>query len=628
MKTLLPILLLAAPVLAQSWTPELMMTVRKVSDVCVAPDGRAVYTVATAEMEGDKSEWVSQLWLDGQQLTKEARSSHHGQWSPDGKKLAFLSSRNGKDNVYLLEGEAVTQLTEEKNGVMDFAWAPQGDRIAYRSTDPKTEEQERAGREKRDFRAVGEDPRFASLYVVHVADRKSRRLTSKLQVQGYDWSPDGRLLAFSHQKEPGLDYWGTADLSILTLETGAVRPLLNSPAAEGDPSWSPDGSLLACTISDNPPKWGFANRVHVVNPQGGAPRPLAATPDNESNVLGWLGQRVLVAESYRTVNRVFALTASECQPLTPPDRMVDGPILRGEWLGFTSQSPGQPPEAFTTRVASFAPQQVSHVQPALPPTGTTELLTWKAPDGTSIEGLLTRPNTATPVPLLVIIHGGPSGVYQQTFLGNPSVYPVAVFQDQGYAVLRCNVRGSSGYGQAFRFANYRDWGGGDYQDIMAGVDALVARKIADPARMGVMGWSYGGALTCWITTQTPRFKAASVGAGVIDLVSMTGTTDVPSFVPDYFGGEYWDQGQVWAAHSPLTFIKSARTPTLIQHGEADQRVPIGQGYELYNALKRQGVPVRMLVYPRQGHGFTEPKMTLAGARHNLEWFARYVKEAR
>jgi dipeptidyl aminopeptidase/acylaminoacyl peptidase len=265
----------------------------------------------------------------------------------------------------------------------------------------------------------------------------------------------------------------------------------------------------------------------------------------------------------------------------------------------------------------------------LPPTGTTEVLTWKAPDGTTIEGLLTRPNTtATPAPLLVIIHGGPSGVYQQTFLGNPSVYPVAVFQDQGYAVLRCNVRGSSGYGQAFRFANYRDWGGGDYRDILAGVDALVARKIADPSRMGVMGWSYGGALTCWITTQTPRFKAASVGAGVIDLVSMTGTTDVPSFVPDYFGGEYWDQGQLWAAHSPLTFIKSARTPTLIQHGEADQRVPIGQGYELYNALKRQGVPVRMFVYPRQGHGFTEPKMTLAGARHNLEWFARYVKEAR
>ena len=621
MRNLLLALLLSAPAAAQ-WTPELMMTVRRVGDVSVAPDGRAVYTVARADMEGEKSEWAAQLWVDGHLLT----AGRSAQWSPDAKQIAFLLRKNGRDNIWLIapDGGEATQLTDEKGGVLDFAWSPAGDRIAFRSAEGKSAEEERAAREKRDFRAVGEAPRFANLWVIGLADRQSRRQTSQTQVMGYDWSPDGKNLVYSHQRLPGLDAWGTADLALLDVASGVSRMLLDSPAAEGDPSWSPDGRTIACTISDNPPKWGFANRVHLVSPAGGTPRPLALTPDNESNILGWLGNRVVVAEAYRTVNRVYALTEGECQPLTPADRMVDGPILTGEWLGFTSQSPADPPEAFVTRAEAFEPKQVSRVQPTLPPTGKTEVLTWKAPDGTPVDGLFTAGKTAR-APLLLIIHGGPSGVYQQSYLGTASIYPVAVFHDQGYAVLRCNVRGSSGYGKAFRFANYRDWGGGDYQDLLAGVETVLASGAVDPERMGVMGWSYGGALSCWITTQTSRFKAASVGAGVIDLVSMTGTTDVPSFIPDYFGGEFWDQGPLWAARSPLNHIKSARTPTLIQHGESDARVPIGQGYELYNALKRQGVPVRMMVYPRQGHGFTEPKMTLAGARHNLEWFARYVK---
>ncbi|MBL8141712.1 MAG: S9 family peptidase, partial [Acidobacteria bacterium] len=194
----------------------------------------------------------------------------------------------------------------------------------------------------------------------------------------------------------------------------------------------------------------------------------------------------------------------------------------------------------------------------------------------------------------------------------------------GYAVLRVNPRGSSGYGRSFRYANLADWGGGDFRDLMAGVDHVIGLGVADADRLGVMGWSYGGFMTSWIVTQTKRFKAASAGAAVTNLVSFTGTADIPGFIPSYFKGESWETFELWRAHSPVLNAKGVSTPTLIQHGEADVRVPISQGYEFYTVLKRQGVTTKMTVYPRQPHGFTEPKMTLDAARANVAWFARFL----
>jgi dipeptidyl aminopeptidase/acylaminoacyl peptidase len=227
--------------------------------------------------------------------------------------------------------------------------------------------------------------------------------------------------------------------------------------------------------------------------------------------------------------------------------------------------------------------------------------------------------------MLVVVHGGPTGVHTQGFIGGASQYPAAVFASRGYAVLRPNPRGSSGYGRDFRYANYNDWGGGDYRDIMAGVDAMVQRGVADPERLGVMGWSYGGFMTSWIVTQTDRFRAASIGAALPNLMSFAGTSDVPDFIPDYFGGDYWDRKEQWEAHSPLFQVGNARTPSLIQHGEVDDRVPVSQGYEFYNALKRLGVPARLVIYPRTPHGFREPKLLRDAMDRNLEWFDRWLR---
>jgi dipeptidyl aminopeptidase/acylaminoacyl peptidase len=298
-------------------------------------------------------------------------------------------------------------------------------------------------------------------------------------------------------------------------------------------------------------------------------------------------------------------------------------------VGLVQESSQDAPEAYVMALGRSTAVQVSSANAHLPklPLGKTEPVRWKAKDGRAIEGLLTYPvgyESGGKVPMILVIHGGPMGVFTDSFVANRGLYPVASFAAEGYAVLQPNPRGSSGYGKAFRTANYVDWGGGDYEDIMAGVDHVVAMGVADPDRLAVMGWSYGGFMTSWVITHTDRFKAACVGAAVTNLWSFTGTADIPDFLADYFRGEPWENFQAYLDHSPMNFVKGVATPALILHGEEDRRVPISQGYELYNALKRQGATVKMVVYPRTPHGPSEPKFLLDVAQRHLAWVEKYV----
>jgi len=635
------------------WTPELAFTVKRVGSVAVSPDGRwAAVEVSEPVMEGEPSAWRTSVRLyplGGPEARTAARVETPASapvWSPDGRWLAFASDRSGKRNVWraATDGAPAERLTDVAGDLGEFRWSPDGRRLAYMLTDPPAEAEPHV---------VGEGLRFARLYVLDVdgaaAGRAARLLTPQdVQVGGhagaglsgaaFDWSPDGSAIAFSHAPSPLGDDWVRADVAVVDLTTGKVRPLAATPAAEGGVAWSPDGRWVALTVSDAPATYALTFRIMLVSPVDGTTRALAHSVDRRPAVVGWTGdaRHVVITEPRGTLQQLSLLSADgrRAVDISPDTLMVSGAALNstGTHVGFVSEAPDRAPEPYASRLATFAPVRVAAVQslPAIP-FGQTEAIRWRSFDGREIEGLLTYPVDYRPgsrVPLLVILHGGPPSSFMRTFTGGVAAYPIASFAAAGFAVLRPNVRGSSGYGREFRYANVRDWGGGDFRDAMAGIDALAERGVVDADRLGVMGWSYGGYLTAFTITQTTRFRAASVGAGITNLVSYAGVADIPGFIGSYFGSEFWDAPELWHARSAVLQVKAVTTPTLIQHGENDRRVPISQGYELYTALKRRNVPVAMVVYPRQGHGVGEPVLQLDIMHRNLEWFKRWVLAGR
>jgi len=643
-------LLAALPARAQ-WTPEEMMKVRSVGMVEVSPDGKhVVYGVTEPLMTEDKSEFLTQLWMadaDGTrnfQFTRGDKSSYSPRWSPDGRWVAFLSSRSGKSNIWVIQadGGEAEMVTDVKTGVGDFAWSPDGVSLAFAMSDPPSEQEEKDRKARNDARVVDADYRMNHLWVVPAtADaggkRELRRLTEGgFTVGNWEWSPDGKTIVFDHAPTPSADDWPRSDISTVDVASGAVKPFATSAAAESSPFYSPNGRWVAYRLSDVPPTWGDTRRVVLVPAAGGPVKPLATTYDEQPDVLGWSadGKGLYFTETHGTITRLGHLPSDGGAP-----RLVDSGAAGAfeaalnstrTMLGLSVQSCDTPQEAFVTPAAEWAPRQVSRANANSPKhsLGRTEVIRWKGADGLEIEGLLTYPvgyEKGKRYPMVLVIHGGPTGVFMQSYIAGRSVYPTAAFAAKGWAVLRCNIRGSSGYGRAFRYADYKDWGGKDYRDLMAGVDHVIAMGVADADRLGVMGWSYGGYMSSWVITQTKRFKAASIGAPVTNLMSFTGTTDIHGFVPDYFGTEFWNNLAPYEKHSAMFNIKGASTPTMIQQGEEDRRVPIGQGYELYNALKRQGVKVTMIAYPRQPHGLGEPRVIIDAATRNLEWFTEYFR---
>ncbi len=647
---LLPLAILTAQTPAD-WTPELSLQVKPIGDVVPSPDGKlAAWTETRAILDAERSEQVTQIWLgraDGSwriQLTRGEKSSTSPAFSPDGRWVYFSSARSGKGQLYRIavEGGEAEPLTDWKGDLGQSRVSPDGKWVAFAAREEDKDE-EKLKKEKRDFRVVDEAPKNHGLWLIPAeADAGSKRAPKRLveptrHIVGLAWSPDSRAIAYTHQKTPIANDWPSSDVSEVEVETAKSRVVAATEASESGALYSPDGRHIAYELSGIPARWPGQERIALAPRQGGAVRLLPATFDEGPNLVGWSpdSSKLLFTEARHTRVAVYQVPVDgPAAPLYQRSRGTIGFAIRmntaGTHVGISQESPEEAPEAYVLRVGEIRPVQVSRANVDLlkPPIGRTEAIRWKAPDGMEVEGLLTYPagyESGRKYPLILIIHGGPAGVFSESYIGRYGIYPIAGFSSRGYAVLRANPRGSSGYGMKFRFANVNDWGGGDYRDLMAGVDRAIAMGVADPDRMAVMGWSYGGFMTSWVITQTKRFKAAVIGAAVTNLWSFTGTADIAGFLPDYFTGEPWENFENYRTHSPMSFVGQVSTPALILHGENDLRVPISQGYEYYNALKRRGVTAKMVTYPRMPHGPTEPKFIQDIMQRHLDWVDKYVR---
>lgn len=641
------------------WTPEISMRERNVGSAAVSPDGKLVaYTVTEAVIEEKKSEYLTHIWIsasDGSrsyQLTRGEKSCSSPRWSPDGKWIAFTSTRGGKkSNIWLIppDGGEARRLTDVDPGVGSFRWSPDGEWIAFLMSDPETEEEKKAKEEKTDVRVLDTQIKYAHLYKIKAdlsnpQELEVFRLTEgNFHITGFDWSPDSRSIAFSHRDSPKIDDWPTSDISVVQATGGEVKPLVSDEGMDSSPLYSPDGKWIAFVSDRGESHWAGYRRICVTSADGSGVMTLPETFNASPGLVDWApnSKGVLYSEAFRTDRTLFYLALDGGRY----ERMIRMPGVYssfdlskdGSFIAFCREDVNKPEEVYILTLEKEIsmpppiPVKISNANGHLPelPFCRTEVIKWAGKDGREIEGILHYPlnyEEGKKYPLLLNIHGGPAGVYSRTFTAGAGIYPLEAFAAQGYAVLRPNPRGSTGYGKEFRFANVKDLGGGDYEDVMAGVDHLIRKGIADPERLGVMGWSYGGYMTSVIITKNIRFRAAVAGAAPTDTISYIGETDIRGFYPSYLQAELWENYSIYQDKSPVYHVANATTPTLFIHGENDIRVPTSQALELHYLLKRKGVDTEMVLLPRTAHGPREPKLVLDVAKRHFDWFEKYLLE--
>ncbi|MEL7641587.1 MAG: S9 family peptidase [Solidesulfovibrio sp.] len=645
------------------FTVEDMLRVAMIDEVRLSADGRRLaFTVARTDLDSGADELRARILVaeagaksPARAVSPEKEPCEKPRLSPDGTRLAYLVQGDEETELVLarLDAGPPRRLLRGRFDILDMAFAPDGKALALAmATQPKTVDVRADGCDA-EVEVLDADAGQTGLYLLPLAGHGTPRgLVTDRDVGGVAFSPDGRRIAFETvpRDTPPRGRRGAAlpggsgekdavqsDIAVVDVATGKTLSLAATDASETSPVFSPDGSLVAYLATQSPGFYFSAVRVMVVPATGGAPRALAATPNARPELLGFSGdgKRIYVREAKGTGAVILALPVNGDAPEAFSDtpHMVAQAALAasGRAMALVLVDSALAPEVYLTGTDRFDPKAVSAVNKECDAfrLGRTEVVRWQAPDGETIEGLYThpaKPGQGLP-PLLVELHGGPAVAAERQYLGALNYYPLAVFGERGYALFQPNVRGSDGYGPQFRRANLGDWGGKDFADLQSGLDALIARGLADPERLGVMGWSYGGYLAAWAIGHTDRFKAASIGAGITNLVSQSGSMDLPDFIPLYFGGEAYERFDLLFDRSPLKYAAAIRTPTLFQHGVADERVPFTQSLELYTALSRLGVYTRLAAYPRSGHDVTEPALIRDLMTRNLDWFGRFVPVA-
>ncbi len=633
---------------ARAQTPKRMtfddvIALKTVTDPQLSPDGRWVaYVVSHADMTADASDpdiyLVSASGGTPVRLTTSKKSDNSPRWSPDGKWIAFISARDDRPQIYLISpsGGEAEALTSSKSGVASFVWSPDGKRIAFVQQRDLTADEEKKQKEKDDAVVIDQQFRFTQISTIDVSTKKVSTIVSgAFQAGDPQWSPDGSRIAYVSNVTPKADDGTVSDIYTVPSDGGTPKKLVENEGPDAAPRWSPDGKWIAyLTRIGKPTGVGLMN-LAIVAADGGAPRMLTSGFLYAGGAATWSndGATIYFTTAVRMNTQLFSVASAGGMPrqLTTVKGIMSGASFSRDRSTFATavqdvQHPSDIYVASATNAVSLSKLTDHNPQVAQMALGKSEVVKWKSKDGMEIEGLLVYPVDYQPgkrYPTVAEIHGGPAGSWTEGFPGSWGD-AAHVWAGKGWAVFFPNPRGSSSYGEKFLRANIKDWGGGDFRDIQTGIDNLIAKGIADSTKLAQSGWSYGGYMTAWTLTQTNRFKAVMVGAGLTNMASMYGTNDIPRTIDGYFEAEPWNDAAQYSAKSAMTFIKQAKTPTLIEHGQADQRVPIGQSQELYLGLKKNGVPVELVFFPREPHGLQEPRHQLDKMTREYEWFAKYV----
>jgi dipeptidyl aminopeptidase/acylaminoacyl peptidase len=616
-------------------TPEALVSLHRLSDLEFSPDGARIAFVVSEAPKSDQH--PAHIWLfeisSGifRQLTYSEKSESSPKWSPDGKSLAFLSNRDANQQIYLLSmtGGESEPLTKGKRNISRFTWSRDGKQIAFLGPDPKTEAEEKKEKDKNDARIVDKDDKHARLWLISVADKAERALTpANFSVSNLAWFPDGSSLAIIATDQPESDR-NTERIFLVQTSVkdprAAMKVLLTPRGPFGELAVAPSGRAISFIGSRE---------------DGPAPHDLWLLPVNmpaaknltsaslDRAVLGYRWNKdaslILLAADGFTRKLIRYSSSSEREDVATAETMPSSfAVADNGTIAFVGENSTEPQEIWIAAAGQQA-RKSSSLNKSFDAFSTVkpEIYKYKSFDGLEIEAAVLKPSGydgKSRLPLIALIHGGPTGAWESSIEAWGQLLVA-----RGYAVFYPNIRGSIGYGEKFIESNRADWGGGDFRDVIAGIDDLVAKGIADSNRLGIGGWSYGGYMSEWAITQTTRFKAAVSGAGMANLISEYGTEQHPSY-DEWFWSVPYERPEGFLNSSPFVHVRNAKTPTLILQGDADTVDPLGQSQELYRGLKRYGVDTEMVVYPREPHGFHEEKHLIDRLNRIVAWYEKYMK---
>ncbi|MET7028720.1 S9 family peptidase [Sediminicola luteus] len=638
----------------KSVTIEELMQLKTVKNPVISPDGQWVaFTVA--EMDLKKDAWETRIWMvpskggEAIPMTAKGYSASEPKWSSDNKYLSFLASKKegDKTQVWTLnrQGGEAEQLTKIPQGVTSHEWSPKGRELMLRIKDPKPEELTEDKEDdkkakpyvvdrlqfKQDYQGYLDSYR-THLYVMTIGDSIPRQITSgDFDDEDPVWSPDGTQIAFTSNRSDNPDGNSNTDIWIVntanTNKGESLRQVTTNPNADFYPCWSPDGKhIVYRTVTDKKAIWYATQKLAIIPVDGGQPNLLAEALDRNISKPNFSDDGKLIyfilEESGTSILASIDPAGKNLKRVIQGDISISDYDLKGESIFPLLGKANQPYEVynFTKSLKQLTSLNDGLLNKMEKPS--IEKIHFKSADGTEIEGFVVKPigfDASKKYPTILWLHGGPVSQYQFEYDIEPQL-----FASNGYVALLINPRGSSGYGQAFSEALIADWGNKDYQDVMAGVDYVIGQGYADPNKLGVGGWSYGGILTNYVITKTDRFKGAISGASEALYRSNYGH-DHYQLTWELELGLPWENAEAWEKISPFNQVANITTPTLWIGGEKDWNVPILNSEQMYQAMKRLGRETQLVVYPGEHHGIKRPSFVKDRLERYLQWFKTYVE---